>query len=206
MASQAPLVEIQGMTRSAFILRGALGAMAVSGPLAATAFVGRALAQGGESDGEIFRLALTLELLEAKFYEIAVKQISLSAENRELARLVGGHERQHVDKLNAVLSQQGESTATEERLRFSFPMRSQADFLRLAVELEDTGVSAYSGAAPQVRSSELLELAGSIVQVEARHASALRSAAGESFAPLAFDKAIPLDKAVADAVPYIKRL
>ena len=42
-------------------------------------------------------------------------------------------------------------------------------FLKLAQTLEDTGVSAYNGAAPAIESTEVLGAAGSIVQVEARH-------------------------------------
>jgi len=164
------------------------------------------MAQGGESDADVFRLALTLELLEAKFYEQALRRVDMSAENRRLAQLVLAHEREHVTRLQQVLDRLGESYSSEANLRFTFPLGSEAEFLALAVKLEDTGVSAYSGAAPQLRSAALLALAGSIVQTEARHASALRASAGEPFAPLAFDRAIPLTRAVADAVPYIQRL
>jgi rubrerythrin len=194
------------MTRSAFILRGALATTAALGASAATGFVGRAMAQGGENDADVFRLALTLELLEAAFYEQALRRVDMSADNRRLAELVGAHEREHVTRLQQVLDRLGESYSSEANLRFNFPLASEDAFLALAVKLEDTGVSAYSGAAPQVRSAELLALAGSIVQTEARHAAALRAAAGESFAPRAFDRAIPLTRAVADAVPYIQRL
>ncbi len=203
--AQATIPEVQGMTRSALILRGALATTAAFGATATTGFVSRALAQSS-GDDSILRLALTLEYLEATFYERAIKSVPLSRENRQLAELVGGHERQHVAKLRDVLDRLGSSSSTERGLRFSFPMRTEQDFLSIAVRLEDTGVSAYSGAAPFVRSPEVLALAGSIVQIEGRHASALRSAAGQLFAPNAFDKSIPLDQAVSDAVPYIRRL
>ena len=67
-------------------------------------------------------------------------------------------------------------------------MKSQKDFEKLAVTLEDTGVSAYNGAAPMIKSTEVLAAAGAIVQVEARHAAALRFLGGMSPTKGPFDK------------------
>ncbi len=53
-------------------------------------------------------------------------------------------------------------------------------------------MSAYNGAAQFIRDTQLLVVAGKIVSVEARHASAisdLRRPNGKSFAPMAFDLA-----------------
>ena len=58
--------------------------------------------------------------------------------------------------------------------KFDFPYNDTAGFLKLAQTFEDTGVSAYNGAAPAIKSKEVLAAAGSIVQVEARHAAAIR--------------------------------
>ncbi len=65
-------------------------------------------------------------------------------------------------------------------------------------------MSAYNGAAPMIQSKEVLAAAGSIVQVEARHAAALRFLGGMDPTKGAFDK--PLAKAaVLKAVkPLIK--
>ena len=83
-------------------------------------------------------------------------------------------------------------------------MKSQKDFEKLAITLEDTGVSAYNGAAPMIESKEVLGAAGSIVQVEAKHAAALRFLGGMDPTLGPFDQ--PLDKAaVLKAVkPLIK--
>ena len=65
-------------------------------------------------------------------------------------------------------------------------------------------MSAYNGAAPMIKSMEVLAAAGSIVQVEARHAAALRFLGGMKPTDGPFDK--PLEKAaVLKAVkPLIK--
>jgi len=65
-------------------------------------------------------------------------------------------------------------------------------------------VSAYNGAAPMIKSKDVLAAAGTIVQIEARHAAAIRLAAGEDPSPEAFDQALEM-QAVLDAVkPFIK--
>ncbi len=198
-------VEVHGMTRSAFILRGALAVGAAWGAGAVGPFVGRALGRATRDD-EIMRLALALEYLEATFYERAARNLSLSADVQALAELLGGHERTHAERLRGVIERMGGTTARETDLQFRFPVTNQANFLELAITLEENGVSAYNGAAPLLNSTELLPLAGSIVQVEARHAAAVRVASGQSAAPRAFDRAIGLQDAVANAGPYISRL
>ena len=66
---------------------------------------------------------------------------------------------------------------------------SEASFLKIAKTFEDTGVSAYNGAAPTIKSGDVLAAAGSIVQVEARHAALIRLTRGKTPAPEAFDPA-----------------
>ena len=51
---------------------------------------------------------------------------------------------------------------------------SRANVLTVSQILEDTGVSAYNGAGKLLESTDYLLLAGKIVSVEARHASAIR--------------------------------
>ena len=48
--------------------------------------------------------------------------------------------------------------------------------------LENTGVGAYNGAGPSLTSKQLLAAAGSIVQVEARHAAAIALLIGQDHA------------------------
>jgi hypothetical protein len=87
---------------------------------------------------------------------------------------------------------------------FGNALSNQKAFLKLAQTFEDTGVSAYNGAAPMIESPEVLGAAGSIVQVEARHAAAIRLLNGNPITDGAFDK--PLEQQdVLDAVkPFVK--
>ena len=70
-----------------------------------------------------------------------------------------------------------------------FPATSEKSFLALASVLENTGVGAYNGAAPSLKSKQVLASAGSIVQIEARHAAAIDLLIGKSPTPNeGFDK------------------
>ena len=107
-----------------------------------------------------------------------------------LIDLLAEDEQQHVDALAATVKQLGGKPVMEPK--FNFPYSGTAGFLKLAQTLEDTGVSAYNGAAPMLKSKEVLAAAGGIVQVEARHAAAIRLQNGDEPAPVAFDP--PLDE------------
>src|SRR3982074_1808909 len=86
-------VRVGGMTRGAFILRGALATASVSGPGSAGPFVQGAFAQSDSSDSAILDFALRLELLEEAFYKQALQQVpGMRSEVRQLARELHDHE------------------------------------------------------------------------------------------------------------------
>lgn len=195
--------EVHGMTRASFILRGALAAGAVYGTAAVTPFVAQALAASGGGDVEILNFALTLEYLESDFYNVKGRQVGLSGEARSYAKLFGEEEAAHVLALTSAVKQLGGKPVAKPR--FVFPATGQSTFLSLASVLENTGVGAYNGAAPSLQSKHVLASAGSIVQVEARHAAAINLLIGKSPTPSeGFD--VPLTKAqvLATAGPLIK--
>jgi rubrerythrin len=165
--------------------------------------VSRALAQGGDVD--ILNFALTLEYLETRFYEQGAKQVSgLGSELASLVDELAANEAEHVDALTATIKQLGGKPAAEPEFDFGSAFGSKDAFLKLANTLEDTGVSAYNGAAPMIESKDILAAAGGIVQVEARHAALIRLARGEEPAPRAFDKSSTTDEVLTAVKPLIK--
>jgi len=196
-------VEIQGVTRSSFIVRGAIAAGSVYGAGAVGPFVRQAFAQGGMGDIDILNFALTLEYLEAAFYKETAKIDDLSDEAVKLVETFGDAEQAHVDTIAGIIKQKGAKPVTAPMVDFG-DLSSQDAFLKLAVVFEDTGVSAYNGAAPAIKDKELLAAAGSIVQVEARHAAAIRLLAKEDPAPDAFDKTLSEKQVLKAVKPYVK--
>jgi Ferritin-like domain len=194
-------VEIHGMTRGAFIMRGTLAAGAVYGAGAIAPFVSQAIAQSGGGDVDILNFALTLEYLEADFYKKG-QGLKLDAAVMKYAKQFGDAESQHVDALIATIKKLG-GTPTKSPT-FTFPIKDQASFLKLAQTLEDTGVSAYNGAAPSIESKEVLAAAGSIVQIEARHAAVIRVMNKQFPTVSAFDKTLNKDEVTMAVKPLIK--
>jgi hypothetical protein len=87
---------------------------------------------------------------------------------------------------------------------FGDAFSSEKAFLETAQTFEDLGVSAYNGAAPSIKSKEVLGSAGSIVQVEARHAAAIRELNGQPITDAAFDKALQQPQVLQAVKPYVK--
>ncbi len=195
-------VEVHGVTRASFILRGAMTAGAVYGAAAISPYVGSALG-AGSGDVDILNFALTLEYLETDFYKVKGKAVGLSGEARSLASMFGDEESQHVDALTKAIKAAGGTPA--KKPKFVFPVTDQASFLKLAYVLENTGVGAYNGAGPSLSNPAYLAAAGSIVQVEARHAAAIGLLTNQSVTPDGgFDKPLTKAQVLAKAGPLIK--
>jgi serine-rich repeat adhesion-like glycoprotein len=204
-APELETVDVSGSTRSAFLLRGALATGALLGGSAVSPFVGRALAQETGGDADILNFALTLEYLEAAFYDRAVgKGRGMSSETRRLARELRDNETAHVDALTQTIKRLGAKPVKAPTVGFGDVFTSERTFLKLAQTLEDTGVSAYNGAAPQITSTEVLGAAGSIVQVEARHAALIRLMRGQDPAPDAFDAALDKQQVLDAVMPFVR--
>ncbi len=198
-------IEVQGTTRSAFLVRSAIAAGAVYGLGSVSPFVNRALAQDDGGDVEILNFALTLEFLEATFYAEALKKVNgMSGDLKKLATEIRDNEDAHVDALTKAIKGAGGKPVAAPGVDFGEAFADESAFLKLAQTFEDTGVSAYNGAGPLIKSVDVLAAAGSIVQVEARHAALIRLVRNKPPAPLAFDKASEMDAILAAVKPFIK--
>jgi rubrerythrin len=185
-------IRVDGVTRGAFLARTALAAGALYGAAAAGPAVIEALAHNqhtGYSGGDlgIANFALTLERIEVAFYKQALAAPGLDAETTKLLQGIAKNEDDHSKQLTQTIQQLGGKPAPPPQVKL--PDLSGRDaILRFAIELEDTGVSAYNGAATQIQSKDLLQAAASIAQIEGRHAGALRQLVGEDPTTGPFDE------------------
>ena len=205
VAPELATIKVHGMTREAFLMRSTLAAGAAYGALSATGLITSALADAGGGDVDILNYALTLEFLETEFYTLAAKQVKgLSSYESKLTKELRDNEAAHVDALAATIKDLGGKPAAKPTFDVGGAFASRAAYLKTANTLEDTGVSAYNGAAPMIESVDVLAAAGGIAQVEARHAAMIRLVRNKPPAPLAFDKASDMEEILAAVKPLIK--
>ncbi|MFN2612626.1 MAG: ferritin-like domain-containing protein [Solirubrobacterales bacterium] len=197
-------IEVEELSRSSFLAKGVLAAGAVYGTTMIGPFLRQAFAQGGAGDVDILNFALTLEYLEAAFYQQATEQLKPTGELGSLVELIGSDENMHVEGLKQAITDLGATPVAAPGVDFGKAFADEKSFLMLAQTFEDTGVSAYNGTGPSLKSKELLGTAGSIVQIEARHAAAIRLMNGETPAPEAFDKTLDMDQVLTAVKPFVK--
>ncbi|HET8752966.1 MAG TPA: ferritin-like domain-containing protein [Salinimicrobium sp.] len=154
--------------------------------LAARPTKAAAAAQDPNAAIAALQLALTLEYLEAQFYQMALDSGVLPAGSRAEAvyQQISKHETAHVEFLksglgdNAIESPEFDFTAGGLFDPFNANGTGQevayAQLLALAQAFEDTGVRAYKGQAGNLIGTQFLTPALRIHSVEARHASEVR--------------------------------
>lgn len=170
--------------------------------LAVTALPGVKLAAQSAStvtDADILNFALNLEYLEAEFYTVATTGMNISqlgigtngsgssgattggaqvqfknAERMNIARQIAADEQAHVILLRTALGSAAVAKPAIDLNALGVGFANQAEFLTLARAFEDTGVSAYGGAAPYLQSKLYLSVAARILSAENQHASNIR--------------------------------
>ncbi len=157
----------------------------------------------------VLNYAYALEQLEAAFYAQAVSNPYGGIEDGELSVLLDlrNHEIAHREFFNAKITADGGTPLPGLTPDFSaIDFSDRTSVLETARTFEDLGVAAYNGAARLLPADAVNPLvnAGEIVSVEARHAAAIRDLIDPvSFAPDAFDPAMPPGDVLAAAAPFI---
>lgn len=154
----------------------------------------------GSGDLGILNYAYALEQLEAAFYTAVRSGAYYSgapAEEQELFDDLYNHEVIHREFFRTAIGAATADTPEAMLPDLEFDLEgagididSRESVLATAMLLEDTGVSAYNGAGDRIELADYLVIAGKIVSVEARHASAIRSLLNVNSADFAGDDVI----------------
>jgi hypothetical protein len=171
----------EGDNRRAFLKKAGIGgalmlgsgamfaALAPAGASAAKSGDGRPPAKFGKGDVGILNYALTLEHLEAGFYNEATKRnIARTPESQAFLKQVTADENAHVAFFSKAL---GSQAVAAPKLDFGSSFQSEASWLKVSMALENTGVAAFAGQALNIASPANVAAAVSVMTVEARHAS-----------------------------------
>lgn len=195
--SRLGFLKKAGLAGGAALSGGSLLALLTPAARAATGS-GRPPASFGDGDIGILNYALTLEYLEAAFYNEAARAGKVrSKEARRFLQAVRDDENAHVDFLKAAL---GDKAIARPSFDFQGTTRDEDRFLSTARVLENTGVGAYLGQGLNIESADYALAAFTILTTEARHCGALSILTGTKFTPNGnFDTPVPADE-ILDAV------
>lgn len=137
--------------------------------------------QFGEGDLGIVNYALTLEYLEAAFYDDVAKSGLFKGDDLALIKQFGAAEQAHVDALTATAKKLGGKPAAAPKAQF--PLDDATSVLELAATVENLGAAAYLGQAAAIEDPEVLAAALSIHSVEGRHAAVLNALVDKPVTP-----------------------
>ena len=188
-----------GLAGGALVGGGALlGALTPAAAMAAGK--GRPPAKFGKGDVGVLNFALTLEYLEAAFYNEATANQGKSTfikdkQAQAFLKTVTMDENAHVAYLKKAL---GSKAIAAPKVDFGGTTSNEKMFKETAFALENTGVHAYLGQALNITTPSTVAAALSIATVEARHASVaglLIKATPKQIAPDgSFDKPFTADE------------
>ncbi|EDR05013.1 uncharacterized protein LACBIDRAFT_330070 [Laccaria bicolor S238N-H82] len=188
-------------------------ALTASAPLLVSAAPSRLTRRAAASDVLVFKFADVLEQLESAFYCQALKKFqssdftaagfSSSLIPIEQFKTIQVDEATHSTVLQAALKSFGETPITSCKFNFAGALTDVATMAATARVVENVGVSAYLGGATLITDPVLLDAAGSILTVEARHQTILNILSGTGTAiPAAFDIPLAPNEILAIAGPF----
>lgn len=184
------------------------GGILASAPLVLAVASNQAFGQSLPSQVvDVLNFALTLEYLEAAFYDQGEKSGVVPSEYRAVFRTIGAHEDAHVKLLKSVLGSAAVAAPAVDFTaggKYADVFENFDTFLTLSQTFEDLGVAAYKGQAGNLMGSrEILTVALQIHSVEARHASEVRRIGLKFGWDGAYDKPLSKNAVLAAATPFL---
>ena len=181
----------RGMMREFFRFSGKIAVAAV--PFAVGGMFKKAYGRNTDAISDVLQFALTLEYLEAEFYNKVLAapglSVSLTGNVRTAIQTISLHENAHVAFLKNTLTSLSVTPVSKPNFDFSAggsaagtgpfsglasPFVNYTVMLAMSQTFEDTGVRAYKGQAPTLVRNAVLDAALQIHSVEARHAAHIR--------------------------------
>ena len=140
--------------------------------------------ESDQADVEILNGALDLELLAVAGYKAGAARMRGSV--LDIGKRFLEQEQEHADALSAAIKDAG-GRPNRAKSSYDLPeLRTQADALRFAADLENTAIAAYIDALPKLSQGDLRATAAAIITNEAEHVAVLLDALGQNPTPTAF--------------------
>jgi hypothetical protein len=171
-------------TRTAF-LRRSLSTLAVASLGGLFAGKAEGAPAATRNDIAILRFDLVLEYLQAGLYTEAERLGELSPKTLAWARVVGAHERAHVQAIKNLL---GSNIVSSPVFNYRGVTSNERDFIKTAVAFEDLTAALLKWQAVRLDSRSIVAAAVTLHSVETRHAAWIRHLNGLQPATSAFDK------------------
>lgn len=179
------------------LLRGGLG---LGGAVVAASSIPLLLAvrnafAADDDDTTLLQKAIKLEQVSVLAYDTILRGGLLSGRVEDLARTLRGHEQAHAQSLTTALTDLGGTPPpapsgvadVDAVVKGLGDVRTQADVLAFAIELEMAAIKAYYDAQAKLGEAKLLQSVASIMAAEGQHLVVLRQAARRPAVPTALE-------------------
>ena len=161
--------------------------------------------KSNKTDLEILNYALTLEYLEAEFYDgVIASGIVKDPKVVSIAKKFGSTEQEHVDALTATIKKLGGKPVAKPKTNFGPTLdKGLKAVLLAAADVENLGAAAYLGQAAAIKDKAILASALAIHSVEGRHAAALNVLTGKPATDTAFAEPADAATVLESVQPFI---
>ena len=123
------------------------------------------------SDVDVLNFALTLEYLEATFYEMGNARNLLSGQAKQYLEQIQKDEETHVNLVKSTIEKLGGTPVAKPKVNLDGVFANKDKYLTTSFTFENVGVGAYLGAAGYLKNPAILQAAAGIFGIEARHAA-----------------------------------